>query len=122
MKISQSSSLTSEPVPSVEIYDEAPGPEDIHWFNAKLNGPAPENNQQASSEPGVVGNIMESLSGNQRAQKDAFHDLKVASRSSSAEDFSRANAQLSNYYIESLMNAKVIAKAVQSVDKLSNLQ
>ena len=122
MKVSQSPSLTSEPVPSVDIYDEAPSAEDIQWFNAKLNGAAPESSRAASSEPGVVGNILQSLSGNQRAQKDAFHDLRVASRSSSAEDFSRANAQLSNYYIESLMNAKVIAKTVQSVDKLSNLQ
>ncbi len=122
MKVSQSSLLTSEPVPSVEMYQEAPSAEDIQWFNAKLNGPAPGSSQMSSSEPGVVGNILQSLSGNQRAQKEAFNDLRVASRSSSAEDFSRANAQLSDYYIESLMNAKVIAKTVQSVDKLSNLQ
>lgn len=121
MKVTQSSSLTSEPVPAVEIYDEAPGPEDIHWFNAKLNSPAPQSKAEPA-ESGAVSNILESISGNQRAQKEAFHDLRVASRSSSAEDFSRANAQLSNYYIESLMNAKVIAKTVQSVDKLSNLQ
>ncbi|MEN4603855.1 EscI/YscI/HrpB family type III secretion system inner rod protein [Pantoea agglomerans] len=122
MKVSQSSLLTSEPVPSVEMYQEAPSAEDIQWFNAKLNGPASGSSQMSSSEPGVIGNILQSLSGNQRAQKEAFNDLRVASRSSSAEDFSRANAQLSDYYIESLMNAKVIAKTVQSVDKLSNLQ
>lgn len=121
MKVTQSSSLTSEPVPSVEIYDEPPGQEDIHWFTSKLNESVTKS-AAAPTEPGVVGGIMQSISGSQRAQKDAFHDLKVASRSSSVEDFSRANAQLSNYYIESLMNAKVIAKTVQSVDKLSNLQ
>ncbi|KAF6669328.1 AraC family transcriptional regulator [Pantoea sp. EKM101V] len=122
MKVSQSSSLTSEPVPSVEMYSDPPSEGDIQWFNAQLNGPAPDGHSGTASEPGVVVNILQSLSGNQRAQKEAFHDLRVASRSSSAEDFSRANAQLSDYYIESLMNAKVIAKTVQSVDKISNLQ
>lgn len=69
-----------------------------------------------------MGALAESISGSQRAQKDAFHDLSVASKSSSPEDFSRANAVLSNYYIESLMNAKVIAKGVQALDKINNLQ
>jgi len=122
MKVSQSSLLTSEPVPSVEMYQDAPSADDIQWFNAKLTGPASDSSRAGSSEPGVVGNILQSLSSSQRAQKEAFNDLRVASRSSSAEDFSRANAQLSDYYIQSLMNAKVIAKTVQSVDKLSNLQ
>lgn len=119
MKVAKPSSLTSEPVPSVEIYDEQPGAEDIHWFNARLNAASSE---PAPAQPGVINGIVESISDSQRAQKDAFHDLKVASRSSNVEDFSRANAQLSNYYIESLMNAKVISKTVQSIDKLSNLQ
>ena len=122
MKVSQSALLTSEPVPSVDMYPDPPSSDDIQWFNAKLSGRAPESSPMTPSEPGVVGNILQSLSGNQRAQKAAFNDLRVASRSSSAEDFSRANAQLSDYYIQSLMNAKVIAKTVQSVDKLSNLQ
>lgn len=122
MKISGSSQLTSEPVPSVEIYSEPPGAEDIHWFNARLNPDSVGSDATSAAEPGVLSNFADTIGGSQRAQKDAFHDPRVASRSSNVEDFSRANAQLSNYYIESLMNAKIIGKAVQSVDKLSNLQ
>ena len=124
MKVSQSSApqLTSEPETSVEIYPESGNQDDIHWFAAQLN---PANVAQPPADamsPGVLGGLAESISGSQRAQKDAFRDLRVASRSSNVEDFSKANAQLSNYYIESLLNAKIIAKGVQSLDKLNNLQ
>ncbi|KOC91380.1 EscI/YscI/HrpB family type III secretion system inner rod protein [Winslowiella iniecta] len=125
MKVTESkTALTSEPVTSVEIYPEPSGTsqDDIHWFAAQMQqGEAPDNSVAAASA-GMLSGITDSISANQRAQKDAFRDLSVASRSSSVEDFSKANAQLSNYYIESLMNAKVISKGVQSLDKLSNLQ
>ncbi|MGV7093286.1 EscI/YscI/HrpB family type III secretion system inner rod protein [Siccibacter turicensis] len=124
MKVSQSSApqLTSEPETSVEIYPESGNQDDIHWFAAQLNPASAAPPSTDALSPGVLGGIAESISGSQRAQKDAFRDLRVASRSSNVEDFSAANAQLSNYYIESLMNAKIIGKGVQSIDKLNNLQ
>lgn len=125
MKVTESkAALTSDPVASVEMYPE-PGSasqDDIHWFNAQMNKAEAPDNSVAADSPGLLSGITDSISGNQRAQKEAFHDLSVASKSSNVEDFSRANAQLSNYYIESLMNAKVISKGVQSLDKLTNLQ
>ncbi len=124
MKVTESSShqLTSEPSASVEMYPEPASQDDIHWFAAQLKGGNAADNSSATDSPGLMGALAESISGSQRAQKDAFHDLSVASKSSSPEDFSRANAVLSNYYIESLMNAKVIAKGVQALDKINNLQ
>ncbi|MCU5773691.1 EscI/YscI/HrpB family type III secretion system inner rod protein [Erwiniaceae bacterium BAC15a-03b] len=124
MKVTEAKpALTSEPVASVEMYPEPASQDDIHWFSSQLNNnaAAPDNSVAATS-PGMMSGITESISSSQRAQKDAFHDLSIASKSSNPEDFAKANAQLSNYYIESLMNAKVISKGVQSLDKLTNLQ
>ncbi len=90
--------------------------DDMHIFNAALNAPAGDGQENLLSGLGGA------ISDNQRAQQQAFRNLEVASRSSNPTDFSQANAALSDYYIQSLMNAKIIAKSTQTLDKLTNLQ
>ncbi|MBH1930344.1 EscI/YscI/HrpB family type III secretion system inner rod protein [Serratia rubidaea] len=90
--------------------------DDMHAFSAALNAPAGDGQENLLSGLGGA------ISDNQRAQQQAFRNLEVASRSSNPTDFSQANAALSDYYIQSLMNAKIIAKGTQTLDKLTNLQ
>ena len=93
---------------------------DAQWFSAALNAPEPAS--EAGGTPDLISSLTGAISRNQQAQQSAFRDLEVASRSTSSLDFSAANAALSDYYVQSLMNAKIIAKGVQSLDKLTNLQ
>lgn len=117
MKISHnSSSLTGVPLnaPASGITDA--NQDDMHAFSTALNAPA-GNNQES-----LLSALSGTISDNQRAQQQAFRNLEIASRSSNPTDFSLANATLSDYYIQSLMNAKIIAKGTQTLDKLTNLQ
>lgn len=121
MKVNNSSpSLTT----SVTLEADDASPEankaDAQWFSAALN--APESSASAGGTPDIISTLTGAISRNQQTQQSAFHDLQVASRSTSSQDFSAANAALSDYYVQSLMNAKIIAKGVQSLDKLTNLQ
>lgn len=121
MKVNNTSpSLTSSV--TLEADDGAPAanPADAQWFSAALN--APQGATDAGGAPDIISSLTGAISRNQQAQQSAFRDLEVASRSSSSLDFSAANAALSDYYVQSLMNAKIIAKGVQSLDKLTNLQ
>ncbi|AUX92214.1 EscI/YscI/HrpB family type III secretion system inner rod protein [Mixta gaviniae] len=124
MKVNHSSSL---PTPSVtlEADDDAPvaNGADAQWFSAALNAPEASASAARSGEaPDLIGSLTGAIARNQQAQQGAFRDLETASRSTSSLDFSAANAALSDYYVQSLMNAKIIAKGVQSLDKLTNLQ
>ncbi|ARJ41320.1 AraC family transcriptional regulator [Pantoea alhagi] len=121
MKVNNTSpSLTT----SVTLEADDASPEvnksDAQWFSAALN--APESSTPAGGAPDIISSLTGAISRNQQAQQSAFRDLEVASRSTSSLDFSAANAALSDYYVQSLMNAKIISKGVQSLDKLTNLQ
>ncbi|MCU7369225.1 EscI/YscI/HrpB family type III secretion system inner rod protein [Pantoea stewartii] len=90
--------------------------DDMHAFSTALNA------QSGEAQENLLSGLGGAIRDNQHAQQQAFRNLEVASRSSNPEDFSQANAALSDYYIQSLMNAKIIAKGTQTLDKLTNLQ
>nr|WP_024966771.1 EscI/YscI/HrpB family type III secretion system inner rod protein [Pantoea sp. IMH] len=121
MKVNNASPSLTTSV-TLEADDTAPQPDkaDAQWFSAALN--APEGSAPAGGTPDIISSLTGAISRNQQAQQSAFRNLEVASRSTSSLDFSAANAALSDYYVESLMNAKIVAKGVQSLDKLTNLQ
>jgi len=48
--------------------------------------------------------------------------LRRASQSTDPMAMNKAEGQLSNYYLENMMNTKIVSKAVQSLDKITNLQ
>lgn len=100
-----------------------PDQTDVDFFSAQLKE---EPQVEKVSAPAKVTNFLSGLANtmnnNERERKQTYQDLQKASRSSNLLEFSQANAALSNYYIENLMNAKIVAKGVQSIDKLTNLQ
>ncbi len=102
------------------VAEPSPATDDVHFFSAQLNAAAPAASVASSSAPSdFLSGIVNTVS---NAQKRAFKDLETASRSSNELDFNQASATLSNFYIENLMNAKIVSKGVQSLDKLTNLQ
>ncbi|WP_275556489.1 EscI/YscI/HrpB family type III secretion system inner rod protein [Mixta sp. Marseille-Q2659] len=113
---SLTTSVTLEPDEASPTVNEA----DAQWFSAAMN--APEGSTSTGSTPNIISSLTDAISRNQQTQQSAFRDLQVASRSTNSLDFSAANAALSDYYVQSLMNAKIISKGVQSLDKLTNLQ
>lgn len=114
--------LTTAPVASVEMYPDAPNQDDMHWFAAQLQGGTTSEDASSDNSTDFLSGITGSISDNQRTQKSAFRDLSIASKSSNPMDFSKANSQLSDYYIETMMSTKIISKTVQAVDKLNNQQ
>lgn len=123
MKISQ---LPSGPG-HTELNDKSllPQPEqnDVDFFSAQLKeDPQVEKVSAPNGVSHFMNGLASSFSNSERQRKETFQDLQKASRSSNLLEFSQANSALSNYYIENLMNAKIVAKGVQSIDKLTNLQ
>ncbi len=115
MKISHNGpSLTCDPSTSPGTADV--NQDDMCAFSTALNAPSSDNQKS------MLSGLGDAIRDNQRAQQQAFRDLEIASRSSNPMDISQANTTLSDYYIKSLMNAKIIAKGTQALDKLTNLQ
>jgi len=48
--------------------------------------------------------------------------LNKAARSTDPLAMNKVEGQLSSYYLENMLNTKIVSKAVQSLDKLTNLQ
>jgi len=48
--------------------------------------------------------------------------LRRAAKSTDPLEMNKVEGQLSNYYLENMMNTKIVSKAVQSLDKITNLQ
>jgi len=61
----------------------------------------------------------------QQMDADKKHLNKVLRKASHSTDplvLNQVDSTLSNYYLQSLMNAKVVSKSVQGLEKLTNLQ
>ncbi|MGE9550869.1 EscI/YscI/HrpB family type III secretion system inner rod protein [Erwinia amylovora] len=100
-----------------------PDQTDVDFFSAQLKEePQVEKVSAPASVTNFLSGLANTMNNNERERKQTYQDLQKASRSSNLLEFSQANAALSNYYIENLMNAKIVAKGVQSIDKLTNLQ
>ena len=48
--------------------------------------------------------------------------LRRAAKSTDPLEMNKVEGQLSNYYLQNMMNTKIVSKAVQSLDKITNLQ
>ncbi|MBT2375474.1 type III secretion system inner rod subunit SctI [Pseudomonas fluorescens] len=103
------SSFTEGAVPS-EVAD-------IAWFTAQIKRPAfePTAGQPERGLRQVIADL------NNRADI-AARDLRKVVRSIDPQETMQANRSLSSFYLESLLSAKVVAKAVQGVEKLTSLQ
>lgn len=123
MKISSSQSGLTQPDLAEKSPVAQPDQNDVDFFSAQLKEtPQVEKVSAPANVTNFLSGLANTLHNNERERKETYQDLQKASRSSNLLEFSQANAALSNYYIENLMNAKIVAKGVQSIDKLTNLQ
>lgn len=95
-----------------------PAEADIAWFNVQMQQVAarplpsePQNSPMAQAQAGL-----------QKDADKATRDLQRAARSTDPQQALQANRSLSSFYLESLLGAKLVSKAAQSVEKLTSLQ
>ncbi|OWS72913.1 type III secretion system protein [Pantoea sp. VS1] len=93
---------------------------DASWFSAALQVPEKKaDTQDNQSWINKLTSLTEAASGQ---SNQADRALAKASRSLDSRTVMDANRTLSSYYLESLLNAKLVGKGVQSLEKLTNLQ
>lgn len=93
---------------------------DASWFSAALQAPAKKaDSTNNESWINKITSLSETASGQ---SNQADRALAKASRSLDSQNVMDANRTLSSYYLESLLNAKLVGKGVQSLEKLTNLQ
>jgi hypothetical protein len=95
-----------------------PSTADAQWFAAQLS----PTKTVVDSADKPLSRMAAGIAQYDKKSGQVLHDLDVASRSSDMMDFSRANAELSDFYIQNLMNSKVINKCVQGINKLVYMQ
>ncbi|PWC12801.1 type III secretion protein [Brenneria roseae subsp. americana] len=93
--------------------------QDVSWFSAALESkpvtPVADNSQW-------LGALAEKSQGLGSVFKTAEREVSQSMRSNDPKDVLDATRTLSSFYLESLLSAKLVAKSVQSLEKLTNLQ
>lgn len=93
--------------------------QDVSWFSAALSS-APMTVERGNSQ--WLGALAEKSQGLNGVFKSAERDISQSMRSNNPKDVLDATRTLSSFYLESLLSAKLVAKSVQSLEKLTNLQ
>ncbi|MBI6854916.1 EscI/YscI/HrpB family type III secretion system inner rod protein [Pseudomonas cichorii] len=96
-----------------------PAEADIAWFNAAMRSADPK---PASDSQMLVSPISKASTAYQKESERVDRDLQRAARSSDPKMALDANRSLSSFYLESLLSAKLVSKAAQTVEKLTSLQ
>jgi len=126
MKVTSIQNTNVAPDLTINATFSEPKKSDVDYFSSELAVDFSESEAKKikpiSHSSEFFSELSQTFSSNEHKRDLAFKDLKNASRSSDMLAMSRANESISNYYIESLMNAKIVSKATQTLDKLTNLQ
>ncbi|MEQ9900326.1 EscI/YscI/HrpB family type III secretion system inner rod protein [Pectobacterium punjabense] len=93
--------------------------QDVSWFSAALSS-TPMTAERGNSQ--WLGALAEKSQGLNGVFKSAERDISQSMRSNNPKDVLDATRTLSSFYLESLLSAKLVAKSVQSLEKLTNLQ
>jgi hypothetical protein len=93
---------------------------DASWFSAALQ--APEKKADTQDNQSWINKLTSLTDAASGQSHQADRALAKASRSLDSRTVMDANRTLSSYYLESLLNAKLVGKGVQSLEKLTNLQ
>lgn len=93
---------------------------DASWFSAALQ--APEKKADTQDNQSWINKLTSLTDAASGQSNQADRALAKASRSLDSRTVMDANRTLSSYYLESLLNAKLVGKGVQSLEKLTNLQ
>lgn len=95
-----------------------PAEADIAWFNVQMQQVAA---RAAPAEPATSA-LSQAGTALQKDADKATRDLQRAARSVDPQQALQANRSLSSFYLQSLLSAKLVSKAAQSVEKLTSLQ
>lgn len=121
MKISDLATQNISPTTATQpAGEQSASPEDIAWFSAALEQPEAS---AAGHRPDALINKASSMFNQLEEDKKGVNAaLRHASRSTDPLVLTKVEGQLSNYYLESSLNAKIVSKSVQGLEKLTNLQ
>lgn len=97
----------------------APASADIAWFSAAMQPAAP---RSAVPSSGEVSPVLQAASSFQKDAERINRQLQRVSGSVDPQQMMQANRSLSSFYLESMLSAKLVSKAAQSVEKLTSLQ
>lgn len=122
MKIESATGVTSGRGVSIEALTEKlsdPAGSDVSWFSAAMQEGAGQAPMALGGAGRPLGDLFQSLQGN---SDKVARGLKKASASVDPMDIRKASKSLSEFYLESLLSAKLVGKAAQGLEKLTNLQ
>jgi type III secretion system YscI/HrpB-like protein len=122
MKIESTSGVTSGRGPGLERLTEKlsdPAESDVSWFSAAMQQGAGQAPMALGAAGHPLGDLFQSLQGN---SDKVGRGLKKASASADPMNIRKASKSLSEFYLESLLSAKLVGKAAQGLEKLTNLQ
>ena len=95
------------------------GTDDINWFTASLNHPAPINTlprDHALAQPlSQRSALLQDLS------NTAARALQKVSRSTNPVDMIKSTRAMSAFHLETVLSAKTVSKTSQTIEKLTNL-
>lgn len=96
-----------------------PSGSDVSWFSAAMQEGGDQTPMTLENASRPFNELFQSLQGKTDV---AARRLKKAAASVDPQDIRQANKSLSSFYLESMLSAKLVGKAAQSVEKLTNLQ
>ncbi|MCL6406575.1 EscI/YscI/HrpB family type III secretion system inner rod protein [Dickeya dadantii] len=97
-----------------------PAQADVTWFSAAMEPAAPAT--PTADNKAWLGALAEKSDNLENLLQKAERQVGKSINSNNPKDVMDATRTLSSFYLESLLNAKVVAKSVQSLEKLTNLQ
>lgn len=124
MKITSSASQSVLPVnDALAPAGMQPESGDVAFFSSALGQPEAVTASLSADGTGNLFNQLSSAFNNLESDKKSMDSaLRKASRSTDPLVLNQVDSQLSNYYLESMMNAKIVSKTVQGLEKLTNMQ
>ena len=116
-----SSSATQSAIPSGS---NVANQSDTAFFSAALEQPDAASAMGGTGEKPAamfekVSGMFKQMEGDQQQMNNV---LRKAARSTDPLVLNQVDDQLSNYYLESMMNAKIVSKSISGLEKLTNLQ
>lgn len=122
MKIESLSGVMSGRGVTTEVSAKAladPAASDVSWFSAAMQDGGGQTSMALGGAGRPFGELLQGLQGD---SDRVTRGLRKASASTDPMEIRKANKSLSSFYLESLLSAKVVGKAAQGVEKLTNLQ
>ena len=119
MKIESASGVASGRNVATEALGEELSGSDISWFSAAMQEGQGRSALTLGGASRPLGELLQNFQGD---SDRVARGMKKASASADPMEIRKANKSLSSFYLESLLSAKLVGKAAQGLEKLTNLQ